>query len=597
MFSARLAIVAALGVAGAAPLSAQVPRRPREQQVAQLPRLMVANPYVTSQADSAAAVQVGSGLREQMTKIAEGDYNVLTQDQMNEALRQYGFPPNAILSPALATQLARSVQARVYVTGTMTRAGNEYVVSARLAGVGDEAGSVVTVRQEGRPLPELGKRAAEQLEPAYKSLGDARSCVEQRATRPDKAAEAATKALKRYPANGLAELCLAQIALGRKDSKEAIRRFQAAAKDDPTSLVAWSNLAELYQAAKDTAGVLTAFRELLRIAPTNQKLREQAFRYFLSANKPDIAREIADAGIKDDPFNADFYDLKSNACAFLNDYRCAVDALEQFYNVDSTKADTLFFAKILAFSEQRLKDTAAAPGADTLTTRSTGGTGPHPGPTAADTAQYVKWAKIGAKRFPNNVTLLQSLSKAYAMTGQTDSAVVTARRLIELNPKDVTPAMQAAQALINQKRVKDAVPLIQLVAEKGDSQAREGAAALLYQAAAPLLQEPMQDYAGAAELLRMAVKTSNPQGKVYPAANYLLGLATLLQVPQVDPQAEKQKSCDLAHQESDLLNEAERALTAGQSANPDVAAKNLGIIAKYKPRVASMIKAYCRKKR
>jgi hypothetical protein len=33
---------------------------------------------------------------------------------------------------------------------------------------------------------------------------------------------------------------------------------------------------------------------------------------------------------------------------------------------------------------------------------------------------------------------------------------------------------------------------------------------------------------------------------------------------------------------------------AGQSVNPDAVAKSLGIIKQYKPRVASMKKAYCK---
>ena len=61
-----------------------------------------------------------------------------------------------------------------------------------------------------------------------------------------------------------------------------------------------------------------------------------------------------------------------------------MDALEQSYSVDSTKADTLFVTKILAFSEQRLADT-------------------NPRATAADTARYVKWAQFGAKKYPNSV--------------------------------------------------------------------------------------------------------------------------------------------------------------------------------------------------
>ena len=137
------------------------------------------------------------------------------------------------------------------------------------------------------------------------------------------------------------------------------------------------------------------------------------------------------------------------------------------------------------------------------------------------------------------------------------------------------------------------MPFLEYAIRYGDAQAKENAAALLYQGAAPLLQQP-QDLAGASELLRLSVKSANPSGKVYPAANYLLGLATLFQVPQIDPQAEKTKSCDLARQEETLLTEADSALTAGRAVNQEAADKNLGIIKQYKPRVASMIKAYCK---
>ena len=39
---------------------------------------------------------------------------------------------------------------------------------------------------------------------------------------------------------------------------------------------------------------------------------------------------------------------------------------------------------------------------------------------------------------------------------------------------------------------------------------------------------------------------------------------------------------------------ADSALNAGRSANPAAVDKNLGIIKQYKPRIASMLKAYCK---
>jgi hypothetical protein len=130
------------------------------------------------------------------------------------------------------------------------------------------------------------------------------------------------------------------------------------------------------------------------------------------------------------------------------------------------------------------------------------------------------------------------------------------------------------------------------VIKHGDADAKEKAAVLLYSAATPLLQQ--QDFQGAEQILRMAVQTANPSGKVYPASNYLLGLALLFQVPQQDPKTEKEKSCDGAKQEQALLAGADSALTAGRSVNPEAVQKNLDIIKKYNPRIASMLKAYCK---
>jgi tetratricopeptide (TPR) repeat protein len=441
-------------------------------------------------------------------------------------------------------------------------------VTARLAGVNDDAGNVVSMAQNANETPDaFGKRLAEALQPAVKSLGDAKACIDQRTAKPDKAVEAANKALKTLPNNGLAEYCLSLLAQDKKAPREeVVKHLQASTKGDPLSLPVWTALATQYQSANDTANTLEAFKQMLRVAPTNQKLREELFKYFLQSGHPETALQVADEGLKLDPYNADLYDLKSNACLFLSDFKCPVDALETLYATDSTKADTLFFTKISA---------AAAEG------------------EKPDTARLLKWSQVGVRKYPDNPTLLGYLNKAYTMTGQTDSVVAVTNRLMAKDTSAVVPALSAAKALIDAKRPKEAVPFLDYAIKHGDPQAKENAAALLYTGAAPLLQQP-QDLQGAAELLRMSVAAANPAGKVGPAANYLLGLATLFQVPQIDPQAEKGKSCDLAKQEDALLAEAETALTAGRNANPDAVDKNLGIIKKYKPRVAAMMKADCK---
>jgi tetratricopeptide (TPR) repeat protein len=605
MYLLRLVALVALGGAVAAPLAAQgIPRRTGPSTtVNNAPRFMVANPFAFAPADSAPAVAIGTGMREQMKDVVGRDYVVIEQTQMNDALTQYGYPKDAILSPALAVTLAKNIQARFLVNSTLSRNANRYTVTARLTGTNDDAGNVVTLTQNPGESPEaFGKRLAAALEPGVQSMDEAKSCIEQRKSKPDKAAEAAQKALKTLPDHGLAHYCLALLAQDKKAPRaEVVKELQAASKGDPQSLSVWTTLASQYQQANDTANTLVAFKQMLRVAPTNQKLREELFKYFLQSGHPETALEVADAGLKIDPYNADLYDLKSNACLFLSNFKCAVDALETMYATDSTKADTLFFTKISA---------AAAEG------------------EKPDTARLLKWSQAGVKKYPDNPTLLGYLNRAYAMAGPVDSVVSVTNRIIAKDTTAIVPALAAAKALIEAPatgapttsaptdtgkaattpkgdsagaapapvathRTKEAVPFLQFAIQHGDPQQKEQAAALLYTGAAPLLQQP-QDLQGASELLKMAVGAANPSGKVYPAANYLLGLATLFQVPQIDPQAEKGKSCDLAKQEEALLLDAEKYLTAGQAVNQEAVNKNLGIIKQYKPRVASMQKAYCK---
>ena len=616
----RLVTLAVVGTLVTSSLGAQgIPRRATgtSTTVSNTPRFMVANPFAFATADSAPAVKIGTAVREEMKDVVGRDYQVIEQSQMNDALKQYGYPMDAILSPALATTLAKNIQARFVVSSTMNKGeGGRYTVTARLIGVNDDAGNVVTLSQNANEPPDaFGNRLAKALQPAVKSLADAKGCLDQRQAKPDKAADAAAKAIKQVPNHGLAEYCLALLAQDKKAPREeVVKHLQASAKGDPLSLPVWTALATQYQQANDTAHTLEAFKQMLRVAPTNQKLREELFKYFLQSGHPETARDVADEGLKIDPYNADLYDLKSNACLFLSDFKCAVDALETLYATDSTKADTLFFTKIAAAAaEPNIPDTvgllkAAKSAADSQKVRTDAAAG-----GVADTTRLLKWAQVGVRKYPNNPTLLGYLNKAYKLTGQTDSVIAVTNRIIAKDSTAVVPALEAASVIIQpasakpkdstgaatapdsatKSRVKEAVPFLQFAIQHGDAQAKENAAGLLYIGAAPLLQPP-QDLQGAAELLRMAVSAANPSGKVGPAANYLLGLATLFQVPQIDPQAEKGKSCDLAKQEETLLGEAETALTNGQSVNPQAVAKNLDIIKKYKPRVASMIKAYCK---
>lgn len=581
----RLLTLAALGLAVAGPVAAQgIPRGGRisTSALSNRTKILVANPYVFATADSATAVHLGDVIRKRMDKVAGSDYSVVPDTIMNTALVQFGYPKDAILSAVLARTLAKQLPGtRVVVTSTLAKApdGNRLLV-ARLTGTNDDAGNTVHVAQPAaQPLEELGEKAAEALQPALRSLADARTCMDQRLSNKAKASDAANKALKVLPTNGLAHYCLALIADSNHAEGEKIQHLESAVAGDSLSVVALRSLAQSYQQRGDTAKAVATLQQILRAAPTDQELRQSAFRYFLSSGNTDAAIQVADEGLKLDPFNWDLYDLKSNACLFASNYKCAVEVLAKAYETDSTRADTLFFAKIAAAAEQRLSDTL-------------------PKATSADTATYVLWAQKASRRYPTNVTLLQNLNKAYSYSGQVDSSLAVTRRLMAADSSNVMPALAAAQALITAKRLKDAQPYIDFALRRSASSPdsadlRAKAAGLMTNAAVPLLQATPADYKGAADLLRQAVKVA-PAAPFMPTANYLLGLATFFQVPALDTQAMAQKSCDLARQEDSLLKEAEAAFNLAKSAKPAESAQQLGVIEKYKPHTASLLKAYCR---
>ena len=152
------------------------------------------------------------------------------------------------------------------------------------------------------------------------------------------------------PNHGLAEYCLARIAIATKAPVDTvITHLRNATKGDRLSLDAWTALAVQYQAKGDSTQTIETFKELLRVAPTNEALRKEAFGLFQRYGRPDAAEEVADEGIKLDPANADFWDLKFSACISQGKpekNKCAVEALETVYSLDSTKADTTFYTKM-----------------------------------------------------------------------------------------------------------------------------------------------------------------------------------------------------------------------------------------------------------
>lgn len=560
-----VAVLAGVAAPAAAQLRSNRPQRP----TANLPRLLVANPYAPNTADSAASVRIGDGMRRRMEDVAGRWFATITRDQMNEALIQYAYPADAVLPPQVARTLASQLQSRFLVSSTLARTeGGRYAVQLRAVGINDRAGYATTLTQQsGQSLEEFGRQSADALRPSFQALEDARKCWDQQASRPQDAAREAIKALRTQPNHGLAAYCLGEIASARNVPRDSlIALWRTAVTGDPLSLDAWSKLATEYQAANDSVNTVRVFQEMLRVAPTNQPLREQAFRLFIAYGQPEAAKQVAEEGLVLDESNADLWDLKSNACLFLEDFTCAVDALEQVVAVDSAKADSAFFNKISVAASQQ-----------------------------PDTVRLLKWARLGADRYPDNPTLLAHLATAYGYAGPLDSSITVVQRLMAVDSSDLRPVLRTVQALVGAGRLAEAEPLIGYVERLGDENDKQSLAALIIQPVQAMFQQPETlDREMALAASRRAAALAVPGGQVHLVANFFLGLSAGQLLGQYDPEIMDARSCELARRSVALRDEAEAAMTIGQNVSPEIGARTLQGIRDFKPRIDSQIRAFCR---
>jgi len=600
-----LLLAAAAVTLPSAPALAQLRSSRPPPQLTNLPRLLVANPFSFSAQDSSPAVRTGSGMRDKLTDVADKWYKTITREQMNEALLQYAYPKDAVLPPIVARTLATSLNARAMVIANLLKGeGGRYTVEARLSGLTDNAGQIVRVTQlANQSFEEFGQRVGDSLNTAFKALPDAKNCETLRGTNVEKARESALKALKTLPNDGLAEWCLAQIAIKEKAPPDSvIAHLKAATRGDRLSLDAWTALAVQYQAKSDSAQTIETFKELLRVAPTNEALRKEAFGLFQRYGRPDAAEEVADEGIKLDPANADFWDLKFGACIVQQKpekNKCAVEALEQVYALDSTKADTTFYTKMTFAVMQPIGNATVMVDSTYKVMVDSSGTQVRRDTTVKvksdvvvlDTAKVGKWTGMAVAKYPTNPTFLGPRAGYFAMVGPVDSAVAVTRRLMAVDSSDVTPVLRIVNALTSANRLSDALALETYVERFGDDEAKSNYANLVARKALGLLQT---DLPNALLGARSAAKIAPKGGQVSALANYVLGIAAVVSGSGLDAQAVSGKSCDIVKQMQAFMDEAGPALDLGRSINPAAVDKYKAGVVSYGPRLAQMTKAYCK---
>lgn len=519
-------------------------------------RVLVATPYPSATADSANAVLLGNALRTKLANnIGGSDWLVIPRREMNDNLtNKWGYSPDQIFSPETARQLVTALQARVFVMTTMSKTSDgRFNASVRVVGSTDEAGHVVKSTQlAGQTLNDFGSKLAEQVSVIFNALPDARSCSDQLATNKVKAAEGAAKAIKKVPNYGFPEYCLGVIEQAKDSTgSETLRHFANAVVGDPLSLKAVNQIAVIHARKHDSTAVVADYLQMLQIAPTNRELADLAVRTFQTYHRPDAAEVVVDAQIKLDPSSPDWPELKGNLCAAAGvqatdtaetkkKYKCAYDAFMSVYQIDPTRADTLFYPRMLFVAGNR-----------------------------ADSAF---WVKKWIEKYP-------SISDGYVVqlqmfmdVGETDSALKVVTVLSAIDPTNAKPTLGIVQAMVKAGKPGDALQFLPYF-KKAEETPRNQYAGLLINGVQPLANAAAPaDTNLIINLSQAIIDVAPTQADFLAYGNYFLSLGLRFPFADASSALRKLKSCDAAKAEAAILTRFEAALTgASTSSNAGVA--------------------------
>jgi hypothetical protein len=156
----RTLVLVALALTGfSVTAQAQLPpgRRNAAASIDPAKRVIVTNASVEGDCTPAEALSFSGSLRTKLAKLLDGKFTVVTKEQMNAALKAYGYPADEILPPTEAERLGDMLKAANVVLAKLTKgASGRLEVVASVKGKGE----VTLAQAEGQSLGDFGSAVA-----------------------------------------------------------------------------------------------------------------------------------------------------------------------------------------------------------------------------------------------------------------------------------------------------------------------------------------------------------------------------------------------------------------------------------------------------
>jgi tetratricopeptide (TPR) repeat protein len=564
---AMLVVVSASSLDAQSSANTQRPLRPGQTRG---PAFMVP---VFRSAERGLGVQVADVIRDRlMSDNLMTSMWVISKKDLGANLSLSGYSESEALSTSDLKQLAQFIRADEYVDGVVTKNGDGNITLSATLNLprGEGMEQPLTVASGAKP-GDIAARMSGEIANARKQIKGATDCQQSlRQRQYDEAKAHAAKAIKEYDKSVFARICLLELGISTKAAddeliKTAEEILTIAPENDRALEVVVDAYARKAKTDKAYEEKYTAALEKLLLAdPTNTSLQASVVRALATSGKYDKAKPIIDEAVKQSPGDPELIKLQWGIYRAMGNFKGAIPIGEEMIKHDTAVADTVFYQQLVA---AYLSDSQ---------------------PQKAQEA-----AARGAAKFPNNITLWLSVAQLARRNGQLPQALEAISKVLVLDPKNSTAALQKAQIFSEQDQVDSMVVALRQAVDIGAS--RETASGMILNKVNPWLQRWSKDTAktvAEGERLLGVVLFADTLNSG-PASALFSGLVQLQLGQTLLGEGAKSRNCEMATKGRDYVAKSQEVLPRAGRQFPDQTAQAMNGVMQLLPYGEQVVRAVC----
>jgi tetratricopeptide (TPR) repeat protein len=539
------------------------------------PQILVATFQSSSQQ---LGVEMGDELRSRIQdEHSAKDLYAVTKTNINNALIASGYRPDSALNASDLMELARITHGDYVIDGKIEKAGNGVHVTTRLLNkTGQQTLTQPLPTIDGKDAGDAAKMIERNISEALKQMVPYKACIaDLRAQKYDVAVKDASLAITAYPNTSFGRICLLQAVSNLNLPDSVIGVANAILSRDSTSMLALVNLADAYSKKGDKDKAIETNLRIYRVDPTNTTVATSIVNDLASSGAPDKALPIIDSLLAQNPGDPAMLSTKWKLQLASKRYKQALVTADLLAKADTAAANLDFYNRNIGAAQ-----------ADSNPTK------------------VLELAAKAGQKYPKEISLQLLMAQGYAKAGQSQQALVAARKAMEIDPKSTDAVLLAMYAQNAMNQPDSAFATAQKAIAAGAN--RDQIAQTLLATAAPAVQHAQQTKARAdwEAALKAAQAVDgvapSPQSKFYiGVSSFQIGVSIMDDVQSLAKTAATKKddkvaACTQAKAAEDVFATTAIAMPAGGSVDKTVAGQILGALAQYGEYIGQVKKAYCK---